>query len=209
MPHVLGRNVHSDIPALLPRTSEQHDLQGEIEGGSISPLSGGSEHFGARHLSNLDRRFSSLAEEVRRLTSVMDPQGVKRGAEADHASGGIEKFSITADQVKSIIKARRGRDEYFRGDLFADPAWDILLDLTRAELECQRTSVTSLCHAASVPATTALRWIKTLMDEGILVRRTDPLDGRRIFVELTDLASESMQQYLRRFVDRAVAQVGI
>jgi DNA-binding MarR family transcriptional regulator len=52
-----------------------------------------------------------------------------------------------------------------------------------------------LCIAASVPATTALRWLKTMTDQGIFLRRADPHDGRRVFVELSPRASEAMRRY--------------
>jgi hypothetical protein len=41
-------------------------------------------------------------------------------------------------------------------DLFADPGWDILLDLYAARQEGKQVSVSSLCIAAAVPPTTAL-----------------------------------------------------
>ncbi len=37
--------------------------------------------------------------------------------------------------IREAIKLRRLRDSYFPADLFADPAWDILLDLFAARLE--------------------------------------------------------------------------
>jgi len=36
----------------------------------------------------------------------------------------------------------------------ADPAWDMLLDLTAARAESRAVSVSSLCIAAGVPTTT-------------------------------------------------------
>lgn len=98
--------------------------------------------------------------------------------------------------VRSMIAARRRRSRFFSSELFADPAWDILLDLFHSELEQRRTTVSSLCVAACVPATTALRWIKTLTDAGLLSRRADPFDGRRIYVELTGKASQAMQAFI-------------
>jgi DNA-binding MarR family transcriptional regulator len=55
--------------------------------------------------------------------------------------------------------------------------------------------VSSLCIAAAVPATTALRWLKTLVQQGIFVRRADPHDGRRVFVELAPETSSSLRRY--------------
>jgi DNA-binding MarR family transcriptional regulator len=103
---------------------------------------------------------------------------------------------IDAVQVRSMIRARRLRELYFAGDLFADPAWDMLLDLMAARLERRQVAVSSLCIAAAVPPTTALRWIKLLTDQGLLVRIADPSDGRRVFIELADQAADGMMNYL-------------
>ena len=86
--------------------------------------------------------------------------------------------------MRSVIRARRLRARFFAEELFADPAWDMLLDLLQAEIAQLRVPVSSLCIAAAVPATTALRWLKTMTEQGIFVRRADPHDGRRVFVEL-------------------------
>ena len=94
-----------------------------------------------------------------------------------------------------MIRARRLRSRFFEEELFADPAWDMLLDLLQAEIAQLRVPVSSLCIAAAVPATTALRWLKTMTDKGIFLRRADPHDGRRVFVELSPSASEGMRRY--------------
>src|SRR3546814_4705778 len=69
-----------------------------------------------------------------------------------------------AKEVRRMLRQRRMREQYFPADMFADPAWDMLLDLYAARLDRQPVSVSSLCIAAAVPATTALRWIKTMTD---------------------------------------------
>jgi DNA-binding MarR family transcriptional regulator len=58
-----------------------------------------------------------------------------------------------------------------------------------------RVPVSSLCIAAAVPATTALRWLKTMVSQGIFLRRPDQHDGRRIFVELAPEASQALRRY--------------
>src|SRR3546814_8292219 len=89
-----------------------------------------------------------------------------------------------------MLRLRRLRDRFFPGDLFADPAWDMLLDLMAAHLSGQRVSVSSLCIAAAVPATTALRWIRALTDHGLFLRQADPSDGHRVFIALSDKAAD-------------------
>src|SRR5690606_31571439 len=108
-----------------------------------------------------------------------------------------DEAGIDPTQIRAIIRARRLRDQFFRSDLFADPAWDMLLDLMAARIEKSRVAVSSLCIAAAVPATTALRWIKLLTDRGLFLRSADPQDGRRVYIELSDEAARGVAAYLR------------
>lgn len=103
-----------------------------------------------------------------------------------------------ADQrrVRAILVARRTREVSFDADLFADPAWDILLELYLARLGQFDLSVTSLCMGSAVPQTTALRWINEMEKRGLLLRRRDPTDGRRIFVSLSKEATQQMAKLL-------------
>lgn len=100
-----------------------------------------------------------------------------------------------APMIRRMIRARRLRSQFFGPGLFADPAWDILLDLMAARFEGRSVAVSSLCIAAAVPPTTALRWIKQLTGAGLLCRVADPLDGRRVFIELTDSAVATLTGY--------------
>ena len=97
--------------------------------------------------------------------------------------------------VRTIISRRQKRRDYFDEGLFADPAWDMLLDLTAARVEHRRVSVTSLCIASGVPATTALRWISQMVDAGLFERVEDEADRRRAFIGLTDAAADTMARY--------------
>ena len=95
-------------------------------------------------------------------------------------------------QVRAVIRARRARAQFFEATLFADPAWDMLLELFASELGTERMSVTALCAGAAVPATTALRWIRTLEAQGLVQRKEDPLDARRMFLSLSRTAYSAM-----------------
>lgn len=97
--------------------------------------------------------------------------------------------------VRTIIRQRQARAKFFDGELFADPAWDILLDLTAARAEHSRVSVTSLCIASGVPPTTALRWIGQMTQSGLLERVEDETDRRRAFVALSAGAADAMARY--------------
>lgn len=104
----------------------------------------------------------------------------------------------SASNIRKIIQLRRMRENFFDAALFADPAWDILLDLMAARLEQSRVSVSSLCIAAAVPPTTALRWITSMTKTGLLERHQDPNDARRVFLHLSDDAAQKITEYLRK-----------
>ncbi|WP_137679703.1 winged helix DNA-binding protein [Aurantiacibacter suaedae] len=108
--------------------------------------------------------------------------------------------------VRRIIQQRQMRARFFDGDLFADPAWDMLLDLTAARAEHLRVSVTSLCIASGVPPTTALRWISQMTEAGLLERIEDETDRRRAFIQLTEKSSDAMARYFHE-LGQAAAQM--
>jgi len=106
--------------------------------------------------------------------------------------------------ARRMIAARAARRTFFSPDLFADPAWDILLELYVLRYEQQRISVSSLCIAAAVPPTTALRWIDKLHSENMIQRIRDPLDGRRVWVEISERAFETMDDYFVSLSDNGI-----
>ena len=97
--------------------------------------------------------------------------------------------------VRQMIASRQARARFFDAALFGDPAWDMLLDLAAAHAEGEQVSVTSLCIAAAVPATTALRWITQLVETGVFVRVADPVDRRRAFIALSPDSVQAMARY--------------
>jgi DNA-binding MarR family transcriptional regulator len=97
--------------------------------------------------------------------------------------------------VRQMIANRQARSRFFDAALFGDPVWDMLLDLTAAHGEGAQVSVTSLCIAAGVPATTALRWLTQMVESGIFVRVPDPVDRRRAFIALSQKGLAGMSGY--------------
>lgn len=110
----------------------------------------------------------------------------------------VEPYTRAADllHLRELQQLRLRRREHFNAKLFADPAWDILLELYAAEVSQRRIFIGRLCKLSGMPGTTALRWLDTLEREGLIARRNDPLDGRRKFVELTEEGSNAMRGYL-------------
>lgn len=107
--------------------------------------------------------------------------------------------------AREEVRRRSDRRLVLGPDLLAEPAWDMMLDLYIARATGRRVAVSSLCVAADVPITTALRWIRTLERSGFLVRERDRVDRRRSFVDLSASACEKIELLLRRAMDRAPA----
>lgn len=72
----------------------------------------------------------------------------------------------------------------------------MLPDLGLAAMEGREISVSGLCVASNMPRTTALRWIVTMIERGLVTREADPADGRRSIVRLTDDATEALHKCL-------------
>ena len=117
--------------------------------------------------------MARLAEDLENDRPVLDasPQQIRE---------------LAASKLRKMIATRTLRDRILPAHIFADPAWDMLLDLAVAQHDGRRISISSLSLAARVPTTTALRWIKSLQGQGILTIEEDDHDGRRRYVKLSD-----------------------
>jgi hypothetical protein len=131
-----------------------------------------------------------LRAQVERLQAALDELR-KAAVRSEHQTG---PGPASPQGVRAVLKGRRTREAIFGGDLFADPAWDILLEAYAARLSQRRTSVSDLCTAAAVPSSTALRWISKLEQDGWLERHLDALDARRSWVELTSKGVTAMER---------------
>jgi hypothetical protein len=151
-------------------------------------------------------RLRQLSEEVSRIATTLArlSAGPGGGARRTEPLPKLDAPEVSGETVQAVIRARRLRTRYFPEHLFADPAWDMLLDLLQAEIAQLRVPVSSLCIAAAVPATTALRWHKSMVQEGLFVRRADPHDGRRVFVELAPETSRALRSYFAEVGSPAV-----
>ncbi len=150
-------------------------------------------------LERLNAEVARIAETLVRLTRAEGDDASAAPIVGDRTTRyGVEPAiaAPSAADVRRAIRARRLRDQFFGATLFEDPGWDMLLDLYAAELERGRVSVSSLCIAAAVAPTTALRWIARMTDTGLFERRPDLLDRRRAFMVLSERASEAMRGYI-------------
>ncbi len=197
-----------DVFGCLERSHPQIVIGGRQSEGLIA-LGAALARLQGRRVREMDEEdrlaFLKLTEQLGRLSDRLDrfESGTARlespapGFRGEGGDGRRRARPALPDArlVHRIIHQRRLRSKFLLPDLFADPAWDILLDLTAARVEHRRVSVTSLCIAAGVPPTTALRWIGQMLDLGLLVREQDDQDRRRAFIDLSEDGAAAMARY--------------
>lgn len=140
-------------------------------------------------------RFMGSGNRVEQALAFVG--GGMAGGFAPPASGefGFPSLGISARLVHAVADLRRQREEVLPGNLVADPAWDLLLQLFAAHLDQHRVSTSSLSKKAGVPLTTTVRVLRSLEDAGLVDRRGDPTDSRRVFVSLSKSGVERMHRY--------------
>lgn len=135
------------------------------------------------------RQLSCLQAQACRLAAA-----IEAAAEDDEAQL-CGARSCTEETVRTIQQARLDRIRFFPPQLFADPAWDMLLELYAAQLAELEVSVAGLCIASNAPAPVALECLADLEREGLVTRCPDPLEERRFSLALTERATRAFTEY--------------
>ena len=104
-----------------------------------------------------------------------------------------------AIKARVIVQTRANRTKYIDPDLLGEPAWDMLLDLFMQFAGGARVSVTSLCIASRVPATTALRYVSLLEDKGYIKKLPSEHDRRVSLLSLSDKGILAMGNLLNNY----------
>jgi CheY-like chemotaxis protein len=107
--------------------------------------------------------------------------------------------NVTGDDfaLLGLDHLRRPRQSFTPLGALDDVAWELLLELLRAEKVSQRISVSALSISVEhISPTTALRRIRELVKAGHIIRNPDPMDARRDFVTLAPESRAALEQYL-------------
>lgn len=165
-------------------------------GRAVSAMRASATDFLPKPVSRDDLAAALRRSSLRwaQLVSQMRLASVRKAASQE--GGASDQPRDMSAVVRSILKSRQRRAEFIGPNLFSDPAWDILLDLTSARLDGKVVPVSSVCAAAAVPMSTALRHIRQLVDSGMVRRWQDPSDKRRDLLELQPDVMAAMIDYL-------------
>ena len=119
--------------------------------------------------------------------------------EAQPRSAASEQLDLAAF-ARHLYEERRMRDKAFAPDLFADPIWDMLLVLYASAIEGKQVSVSEACQASRAPSSSALRYIKEMTQQGLVMRDDCTSDARRVYVRLSDKGRVAMADLLTRMM---------
>lgn len=156
------------------------------------------------------RSISDLRTEMQRLSRLIDDPveagdaarrapdqlALIKPAPVGTASAAELSTPALAAHIRDLLRKEARRRGIGGGEVFGDPAWEMLLDLMLAKIEGRRVSVSSACIASGAPMSTALRLVGRLVDEGVLCKQPDVTDRRRHFLAINPRFELPLLEYL-------------
>jgi hypothetical protein len=141
----------------------------------------------------------TIGEQLLTLSDMINDRGDSPPSPAESSAQSDRQLAGLAAMARQIHRFRLRRSRYLPASLFREPAWDMLLDLFVCASEHRAVSTMDVTLASGAPATTALRWIGQLEQEGLIARRQHELDQRVTLVEMTPKAKVAMREFLSDF----------
>lgn len=146
----------------------------------------GRERLGdtAATLAEVSREMVQWVPVLRRLAEAEQLRDLALGHSCE----------LSAAAVRSIINARRLRDQYF-WPAMSEPAWALLLELFANRLEGERLDATGLAMATGLPFDSTLHCLDELGGRA-MITRGEAEDESRALVALTEAGADEMRAYL-------------
>jgi hypothetical protein len=110
-------------------------------------------------------------------------------------------LNSVADQARRLYRQRRERNGSLGGELFGEPAWDLLLALYVARCQNRPISTLSASIAAAAPLSATWRWLCYLEEYGLIEFRYRSPDAGSTLMALTEDGFERMTLLLDSFAD--------
>lgn len=152
---------------------------------------------GADALLSKPLRGETLIREIKLAYSkarpILQPDGDDPTTIRDDPPHGQENMQ---EALAALIALRRARHRHLPADIFSNASYDMLLDLYENSLKGRAISLTSLATVTGVPLSTAVRRVEELEARGYCKRHTDPSDGRRFMMKITDAGKAIVEKML-------------
>lgn len=140
-----------------------------------------------RDLADLRRLVGKLQPEDR--AAGIAPQRETAGPPSETDGNRLRQRAIT------ILDNRRKRSAIFGRQMFAEPAWEMILVLYIDD-RGRRHTQSSLAEVSGGSRSTGMRWIDYLLNQDLIVRDDHPTDKRRHIVQLSAKGRELVELYL-------------
>ena len=141
--------------------------------------------YSANRLAEVSREIGDWVPVLRRLAETE----VLRDLALGHCT------ELSAASVRSIIAARRLRDEYFWPSM-AEAAWALLLQLFATRLEGRYLDVSGLSEATDIPVESARHWVDWLAGRGMICRAGEGEADESAPIDLSEAGADEMRAYL-------------
>lgn len=141
-------------------------------------------------------------EDARRLLEILagEPKSTAEELACLSFQTRQDRHEQLRARARNILESRQRRIELFGRSMFGEPGWEILLRLYASAGE-SRQSMSRLAELSGYSKATAIRWMDTLTDRGLINRHPHPTDLRTIFVELSERGRERIETYLGEMGD--------
>ncbi|MGA1798295.1 hypothetical protein VH567_05890 [Sphingomonas sp. 4RDLI-65] len=144
-------------------------------------------------IKDLTAKLSAVAEEFNgRVAQAAQPTSV----------GEVPNTAVLVEHAQTVLAERRLRRQFLPGELFHEPAWDMLLALFVSRDERLPMNIKALVSMSDAPVTTSQRWIEHLHKLKLIDRVIDPTDRRRVEISLSHAGDLAMTAYLRALKQR-------
>lgn len=150
---------------------------------------------------NLGLEMARLGEKLLRVAEELKG-GATRASMPPEVRDMLDDTALAAI-ARSIFRARQRRQRQFSPRILGEPGWDMLLELFIHKALDAPLSTKSLCLAAGVPRSTALRMMRQLEEEGLLHRSRSDADKRIATVEMTPHGFSLMRLYVTDGITRS------
>ena len=173
---LLALSRPTDAPTKCPRHTQKETMQSNsLKTDDVARLLG-------LVIAVADEERCSLSQAIQLIAGRNQPQPTSQ----------VDRTAL-AHFMAQTRELRMKRNTVIGAPIFRDPGFDMLLELFAIDQRGLRISVTSLCYAAGVPMTTALRHLHQLERHGLLVREGDLHDNRRSYVRPTSKAITALE----------------
>jgi ActR/RegA family two-component response regulator len=185
--------MRASVTDILEKPIDQNDLRAALQ-----RIKGLRPSAPAREM--LLDKISDLSSELQRLAQLMDtpepgPAPSPTYTPSTEPAGELDQARLNAF-IRDLLRREAKRREIGGGELFGDPTWAMLLDLLLAKFENRRISVSSACIASGAPMSTALRLVRRLVGEEVLVRLPDEHDRRRHFLVINPRLEQPLLDHI-------------